>query len=568
MRKFELKQDPDGDEYVEVNLRGRALLSEPMYNKSTVFTPEEKRTFDIEGLLPERTATEAAQARRSYESITRKSDDIERYIGMAALQDRNEVLFYKLLDRHLEEFLPIVYTPTVGEACKRYSHIFRRGRGIWIHPGHKGRIDKVLGNAPYEDVRLIVVTDNERILGLGDLGAGGMGIPIGKLALYTVAAGIHPSQTLPVCLDVGTNNQELLDDELYVGWPHERLTGNDYDELVDEFIHAVKKLFPRAVVQWEDFNKNNAFALLDRYRDQLPSFNDDIEGTAAVTLAGVMGACRVIDRPLEEQGWIIFGAGAAGMGIARQLNETLRRAGLDQDARRRAIVLLDSDGMLMKGEDLDPYKDEFAWTREQIETAGIDPDGERDLETAMKTLKPSILVGTSGQRGLFTEAVMRAMAEDTEHPIVLPISNPTANAEATPADIIKWTDGRAVIATGSPFEPVEYNGETYQIAQGNNVYIFPGVGLGALAAEAGRLDNETFAVAASALAGALPDDYLERGLVYPPLTKLRDISATIAFAVAKEAVASGKAPERDDASLKERIAAMMWKPDYPRLVPV
>ncbi|HET8552856.1 MAG TPA: NAD-dependent malic enzyme [Gammaproteobacteria bacterium] len=563
-----MTRDAEGNEAVEVSLRGRTLLSHPMYNKGTVFTAEERRQFGLDGLLPEHTATEAAQARRTYEAIARKNDKIEQYIGLAALQDRNEVLFYKLLHQHLEEFLPIIYTPTVGEACKRYSHIFRRGRGIWIHPGHKGRIDEVLGNAPYEDVRLIVVTDNERILGLGDLGAGGMGIPIGKLALYSVAAGIHPSQTLPICLDVGTDNEELLNDELYVGWPHKRLRGAEYDALVEEFVTAVKRRFPRALVQWEDFKKSNAFRLLDRYRNRLLSFNDDIEGTAAVTLAGVMGACRVIGKPLEQQRTVILGAGAAGIGIARQLREALRQAGLDDEILRQAIVLLDSHGMLMTGTDLDEHKRDFAWTREQIEAAGIDPDGERDLEEVTKALRPSVLIGTSGQPGIFTETVIRSMAETIERPIVLPISNPTANAEATPEDIIAWTDGRAVVATGSPFDPVEYQGRTYPVAQGNNVYIFPGVGLGALAANARRLDDESFAVAARALASYLSDDYVNKGLVYPPLTELRGISAEIAFAVAQEAVESDKAPPANAETLRGRIAAMMWAPDYPRLIPV
>ncbi|HET7570862.1 MAG TPA: NAD-dependent malic enzyme [Gammaproteobacteria bacterium] len=568
MESFKLITDSDGSEAVKVPLRGRALLSHPMYNKGTVFSPDERRQFKLDGLLPEHTASEFVQAQRTYEAIARKTDKIEQYIGLAALQDRNEVLFYKLLHKHLEEFLPIIYTPTVGEACKRYSHIFRRGRGIWIHPGHKGRIDDVLGNAPYADVRLIVVTDNERILGLGDLGAGGMGIPIGKLALYSVAAGIHPSQTLPVCLDVGTDNEDLLNDELYMGWPHKRLRGAEYDALVEEFVTAVSRRFPRALVQWEDFKKSNAFRLLDRYRDRLLSFNDDIEGTAAVTLAGVMGACRVIGKSLKEQRTVILGAGAAGIGIARQLREALRQAGLDDEALREAIVLLDSHGMLMAGTDLDEHKRDFAWTREQIEAADIDPDGKRDLAEVTKVLKPSVLIGTSGQPGIFTETVVRTMAEATERPIVLPISNPTANAEATPEDIIAWTDGRAVIATGSPFDPVEYQGRTYPIAQGNNVYIFPGVGLGALAAEAHRLDDESFAVAARALASYLSDDYVKKGLVYPPLAELRRISAEIAFAVAREAVASGKAPKADDETLRGRIDAMMWMPNYPRLIPV
>lgn len=567
MEKFQLIKDADGREAVETPLRGRALLSHPLYNKGTVFSAGERRTFELDGLLPARSASEAVQQKRTYEAIQRKADAIEKYIGLAALQDRNEVLFQQLLNAHLEEFLPIVYTPTVGEACQRYSHIFRRGRGVWITPEHRGRVDEVLGNAPYEDVRLIVVTDNERILGLGDLGAGGMGIPIGKLALYTAAAGIHPSRVLPVSLDVGTDNETLLNDKVYFGWPHKRLRGSEYDELVEEFVVAVKRRFPRALVQWEDFKKNNAFRLLDRYRERLLSFNDDIEGTAAVTLAGVMAACRVAGRPLEQQRFAILGAGAAGVGIARQLREALRQAGLDDAALQDAIALIDSRGLLMAGTDLDPHKRDFAWTRERIEANGIDPDGQRDLETVVAALKPSVLIGTSGQAGIFTERVIRTMADAVERPIVLPISNPTANAEAVPADIIDWTRGRAIIATGSPFAPVEYAGKTHLISQGNNVYIFPGVGLGALAAEARHLDDETFAVAARTLADYLSEDDIERGCLYPPLTELREVTAEIAFAVAGEAVASGKAPPAGDDALRRRIEEMMWTPVYPRLIP-
>lgn len=567
MQPFKLTRNTHGRDTLEVPYRGRDLLAHSLYNKGTVFSAQERREFKLEGLLPQAVASESVQAERTYETIMRDSDAIERYIALSALQDRNEVLFYKLLQTHLEELIPIIYTPTVGEACQRYSHIFQRGRGIWINPGHKGHIDDVLANAPCDDVRMIVVTDAERILGLGDLGAGGMGIPIGKLALYS-AAGIHPSQTLPICLDVGTNNEQLLNDDVYIGWPHKRLEQTEYDELVEEFVAAVKNRFPDAVLQWEDFKKSNGFRLLDRYRDQLPSFNDDIEGTAAVTLAGVMGACRIVGTPLEDQRVVILGAGAAGTGIARQLRETLKLAGLDDDTLRASIIMLDSDGLLMKGTGVDSHKDDFAWTRDQIANAGINPDGERGLEEVMRALKPSILIGTSGQHGMFTETVIKSMLEATERPIVLPISNPTANAEATPEDIFKWTDGQAVVATGTAFDPVEYKGQTYRAAQGNNVYIFPGVGLGALAAKAQRLDDETFSVAAKALAAYLSDESLSRGLVYPPLAELRDISAHIALAVAHEAVASGKAPPVDDKTLQRRIDKLMWQPEYPQLIPV
>jgi malic enzyme len=568
VERFELKRRDDGSEYVEVELRGRALLCHPMYNKGTAFTSEERDAFRLRGLLPERSSTPEIQRRRTYRAIVRKDLPIERYIGLAALQDRNEVLFYQLLEEHLDEFLPIVYTPTVGQACKRYSHIFRRGRGLWITPRDRGRIHEVLGNAPYEDVRLIVATDNERILGLGDLGAGGIGIPIGKLALYTVAAGIHPSQCLPISLDVGTDNEDLLNDELYVGLRERRLRGEAYDELIEEFVTAVQKRFPNALLQWEDFKKANAFHILDRYAGRLLSFNDDIQGTAAVTLAGVMAGCRINGTHARDQRVLILGGGAAGIGIARQLREWLRRDGVEGDALVQAIAVLDSRGLIIDDGTLsDEYKGEFAWTPAQVRAAGMDPSGVLDLATVLKALKPTVLLGTSGQPGIFTEDLVREMARHVERPIILPISNPTANTEARPEDLIRWTGGRALVATGSPFDPVEHEGRTYEIAQGNNVYIFPGVGLGALAVAAKRVDDRLFTVAAEALAECISDADLEAGRLYPPMAGLRDITRCIAIAVATACVEDGLAKESKE-SIETAVDTMMWKPGYPEYVPV
>ncbi len=568
MQTFRLHRRPGQKDQLEVPQRGRALLAHPMYNKGTAFTEEERRTFGLEGMLPDRTSTSEIQKKRTYQAIVRKDDAIERYIGLAALQDRNEVLFYQLLEQHLDEFLPVVYTPTVGQACRKYSHIFRRGRGLWITPRDRGRIGEILGNAPYDDARLIVVTDNERILGLGDLGAGGMGIPIGKLALYTVAAGIHPSQCLPISLDVGTDNEELLNDEFYVGFREKRLRGKAYDELVEEFVEAVKARFPKALLQWEDFKKANAFRLLDRYADRLLSFNDDIQGTAAVTLAGVMAGCRIVEQRAAEQRVLILGAGAAGIGIARQLREWLRRDGVEGDALTRAIAVLDSRGLLIDdGELSDAYKKEFAWQPDDAKAIGIDPAGNKDLATVVRQFRPTVLLGTSGQPGIFTEDIIREMQAGTERPIILPISNPTANTEARPEDLINWTEGRALVATGSPFDAVDYQGQTHEIAQGNNVYIFPAVGLGALAVEATRITDRLFTVAAEALAECISQDDLDHGRLYPPMRGLREITRRIAVAVAIACVEEGLAPT-PKGDIAERVEQMMWVPEYPEYIPV
>lgn len=546
---------------------GRALLNESLTNKGTAFTREERWALGIEGLLPHVVSPEDVQMRRAYEHITVKDDPLEKYIGMAALQDRNEVLFYKVLCAHLEEFLPIVYTPTVGEACRRYSHIFRRGRGLWITPEHRGRVAEVLANAPNRDVKLIVVTDSERILGLGDLGAGGMGISIGKLALYTAAAGIHPAHTLPICLDVGTDNQALLDDPLYIGWPQARLRGAAYDELVEEFVTAVKQRWSGALLQWEDFKKGNAFRLLDRYRERILSFNDDIQGTAAVALAGVLAACRVTGSGIEDQRIVILGAGAAGVGIARQLRDAMRRRGLQGAALNRAIAVLDSGGLLQEGEDYaDAHKREFTWPHELARAAGIDPAGTRDLAAVVRALRPTVLIGTSGQPGVFGEEVVRRMAAQVARPVIFPFSNPTANSEARPEDLLRWTEGRALIATGSPFPPVTQGGTIYRFGQGNNVYIFPGVGLGALAAGARQVTEAMFTAAAESLAAQVPPDCLDEGLLYPRIPQLRAISREIALAVARQAVADGVAPARDEAGLRESVAALVWEPAYARLI--
>lgn len=568
MKHYTIRKDEAGQHEVDCPLKGQALLSHPMFNKGSAFTKEERETFELKGLLPDAVSTFDLQVSRAYQRIMRKTDALERYIGLAALQDRNEILFYRVVLNHLEEIAPIVYTPTVGLACERYSHIFRRGRGLIITPENKGQIFELLGRAPFHDVKLIVATDNEGILGLGDQGVGGIGIPIGKLTLYTVGAGIHPSQVLPISLDVGTDNQSLLDDELYLGWRHPRLKGAAYDEIIEEFVDALKRRFPSALLQWEDFSKGTAFSLLDRYREKILSFNDDIQGTASVALSAVMAAARISKVPMKEQRIVIMGAGAAGIGIGRQLRDALKRQGVQGDALIRSIALLDSSGLLHDGRTVsDTYKREFVWPARVAEELGISGD-KVDLLSVVRALKPTVLIGTSGQPNSFTEEICRTMAQHTERPLICPLSNPTANSEAVPADIIRWTEGRATIATGSPFAPVQYEGKEFKIGQANNVFIFPGVGLGALAVQASKVTEPMFTAAANQLANSLSDDDLNAGLLFPTLKSLRRVTEEIAIAVGKEAIREGVTENVNESQVAERVASVMWEPNYPRLKPI
>jgi len=561
MKHYRIVDGPKGRR-IEVPYRGARLLQEPMFNKGTAFTAEERKAFSLEGLLPDGVSTMEEQEQRAYDNIARKDDPLEKYIGVMALQDRNEQLFYRLLLNHLEEMLPIVYTPTVGLACQEYSHIFRRARGLWITPAHRGSIHSVLGHAPFDDVRLIVVTDNERILGLGDQGAGGMGIPVGKLALYTAAAGIHPSRTLPISLDVGTDNQALLDDPMYIGYRHKRLRGPEYDSLVEEFVQAVKGRFPRALLQWEDFKKVTAFKLLERYQKVLPSFNDDIQGTAAVAVAGMMAGVRVSGIPLKDQRAVILGAGAAGVGIARLIRTALITAGMPKDQARERIAVLDSHGLVVDDAPLDTHKQEFAWPAAMASAHGMAKGSPRDLEAVVKVMKPTVLIGTSGEPGTFTEGVIRAMGAAVERPVVFPMSNPTSKTEAHPKDILEWTEGRALVATGSPFAPVVYRGRTHVIGQGNNAYVFPGVGLGALVAQAREVTDEMFAAAALALAHSVTDDDIASGSLFPRVRELRHVAARVAAAVIRTARDQGVGRAIPDSDIDRVVANAMWEPNY------
>ena len=566
MERYEPSEGGGERSRMDVHYRGSRLLAHAMHNKSTAFTLEERAALGLEGLLPAAVSTMDQQASRAYANIVRKTEALERHIGLAALHDRNEHLFYRVLRDHLEEFLPIVYTPTVGHACQEFSHIFRRARGLWITPDYRGRIYDVLGNAPFENVRLIVVTDNERILGLGDQGAGGMGIPIGKLAVYSAAAGIHPSQTLPISLDVGTDNRALLEDDLYLGWRHPRLRGPAYEAIVEEFVAAVQRRFPHAFLQWEDFKKQNAFTLLDRYRKHLPSFNDDIQGTGACVLAGVIAANRVSGTTMARHRIVVLGAGAAGIGIARQLHDALGRAGLVGGDLTRAVALVDIGGLLVRdGPPLDDYQRSLAWPPALAAAAGLDrPHG---LEDVVRALKPTVLIGVCGQPGAFDKGTIRAMAAAVERPVILPLSNPTSQSEATPTQLMEWTEGRALVATGSPFEPVTYAGRTWQVGQSNNAFVFPGVGLGVLVSEAREVTDGMCRAAAECLADQVSGDDLAVGRLFPPIASLRDVARRVAEAVVREARDSGLARAMPDEAIAAAVSAAQWEPRYPSVVP-
>lgn len=567
MEDFKFERTDSGDR-VHVNKCGSDLLRFPMYNKGTAFTLEERKELGIEGILPAQYNDIETQADRIFKSIFFNHDDVGRNIGLAMLQDRNEVLFYKLLRRHLEEVMPIVYTPTVGKASQYYSRVFRRGRGIFITPDYVGRIEEVLRSAaPFSGVQMMVVTDNEAILGIGDQGAGGMAISVGKLALYCAGAGIHPAKTLPISLDVGTDNQDLLDDPLYLGWRNKRLRGDEYLAIVDEFVAAAKTIFPDVVIQWEDLRKNNALMILDRYRDVVPSFNDDIQGTGAVAAACVHSACRISGANFSDSRVVIYGAGAAGLGIARELRGQLERAGLSGDELARAILVMDSRGVLNADrEGLDAYKQELAWSPAMLSELQISSEDMRDLAKVIEAYRCNVLIGASGQAGAFDQSVVTAMLANSNSPVILPMSNPTAICEATPEDLIKWTDGNVLLATGSPYDPVTVNGVERRIGQANNVFVFPGIGLGVIASGASRITDGMINASSTALAAALTEKELAEKCLMPEISRLWDICGAVALAVALQAMDDGVAANVDEAELSERISGGRWLPEYPTLV--
>jgi malic enzyme len=545
-----------------VTRRGPDLIAHPLLNKGTAFTEEERERFGLRGLLPDRVSTIEEQVALELEHIRRKDDDLERYIGLAATQDRNETLFYRLLLEHLEEFAPIVYTPTVGRACQEFSHIFRKPRGIWITPRDVGRMDEILAGTGQRDVRLIVITDNERILGLGDQGAGGMAIPVGKLALYTAAAGIYPASTLPISLDVGTDRQALLDDPLYLGYRAPRLRGAAYDEVVEAFVEAVARVFPRAIVQWEDFKQHNALRVLARYRHRIPCFNDDVQGTGAVVLAGLLTARRR-QGGLRGERILSLGAGAAAVGISTMIRRQLESEGAGPQEIADALVLMDSRGVLNLGRDIvaDDQR-AFALSVERLAELGLAGPELADPVAVARAFRPTILLGTTGMHGAFSEGLIRAVAANHPQPIVLALSNPSSASEALPSDILAWADGRALVATGSPFPDVEVGGVRRLIGQANNVFVFPGVGLGAMVAEARELTDEAFLVAARRLAEIVDEGRLAAGAIYPRIPELRTAARAIAIALVRHFRDTGYGRQYTDDEVELVVDRAMWWPDY------
>ena len=548
-------------ERLRTEVQGRAtgmpngvdLLHDPALNKGTAFTEDERDALGLRGLLPRHVHTQDEQVLRVLECLRRKPTDLEKYIYMIGLQDRNETLFYRVVMDNLEEIMPIIYTPVVGRACQEYGHIFRRSRGVFISALDKRLVASILRNWQYEDVRIIVVTDGERILGLGDLGANGMGIPVGKLSLYTACAGVPPSVCLPVTLDVGTDNVSLLNDPLYIGIKQSRLRGDAYDELVEEFVTAVQEVFPRALIQFEDFANITAFRLLETYQDRVCTFDDDIQGTGAVVLAGLYSALRIVGGRLRDQKILFLGAGEAGIGIANLIVSAIADEGCSEEEARKRCWFVDSKGLVVKTRShLAPQKLPFAHAHDFLP----------DLLPAVKSLKPTTIIGVSGQQGKFTRPVLETMAEVNERPIILALSNPTTKSECTAEEAYTWTQGRAIFASGSPFDPVTIGGKTYVTGQGNNAYVFPGVGLGIMISEAKRVTDEMFYIAAKALASEVSVSDLGQGLIYPPLTRIRDVSAVIAKAVAEVAYNRCLAQKPRPEDILTYINSQMYQPRY------
>ncbi|MER3443170.1 MAG: NAD-dependent malic enzyme [Meiothermus sp.] len=563
-RYYDVKRDERGQRYLEPYINGFSLLGLPLLNKESAFTREERRLLGLEGLLPPHVSTLEEQKERHYRRYRLQASDLEKHIFLRTLQDRNEVLFYALLADHMSEMLPILYTPTVGEAVKEFSAIYRFPRGFTASTFDIDRVEQTLANVPLEEVRLIVATDSSAILGIGDQGFGGLAIAIGKLSLYTAAGGVGPDKTLPVGLDVGTDRQDLISDPLYLGAKHRRLTGEAYFQFLDKFVEAVRKRYPKALIQWEDFSKDTAFAVLERYRKVLPSFNDDIQGTGAVTLAGVLSACRVKGELLGDQRIIVYGAGAGGIGVAWALKQGLMREGLSEEEALSRLFVLDSQGLLVEGRRMEPYKQAFAQKAAALQ--GWNYTGNvPNLIEVIQNARATVLLGLSGQPASFTEPIVKAMLANTPRPAIFPLSNPTSSSEALPEDLVRWTHGTAMVAAGSPFAPVEYEGRTYPVGQGNNAFVFPGLGFGTVLAQAEEVTDAMVLEAAYALYDYTSTHHPDR--VYPPMGELREVSKFVAARVIRRAIQEGvarseKLKRLDFTGLKDFVEDRFWKPQY------
>lgn len=561
---FSIKVDPSTwQRYISTPVKGTALLMDPFTNKGTAFTARERDELDLHGLLPPAVCTMEEQLQRVYESFLAKPTPLEKFIYLTSLHDRNETLFFRLVHERIDEMLPIVYTPVVGEACQKFSHIYRRNRGLYVSYDQRSNIEKILSNYHTTDPSVIVVTDGERILGLGDQGAGGMGIPIGKLCLYTTCAGVSPYSTLPVTLDVGTDNEERLKDPLYLGLRHRRIRGQQYQDFIDRFVAAVKKVHPNVLLQWEDFLKANAIRQLERFRHTLPTFNDDIQGTAAVVLSGIYCALRLTGQSIRDQRLVFAGAGASAHGIATLFVSALVEDGLSPEEAQRRIFTVDTKGLVVRDRpSLEDFKALYARDRGETAAWTCRDRSRITLEETVVSARPTILIGVSAAPGTFTESLVKLMARLNERPLLFPLSNPTSKSECMAEDAIIWSDGRAIVATGSPFPPVSYKGRNLRVGQCNNAFIFPGVGLGACVSRTRRVSDGMFLDAAKALAANVTAEDLAEGSVYPQLSRIRDCSHDVACAVIRRAVAEGHADASALVNLEESVRRAMWFPEY------
>ena len=555
-------QEIANQQALQVSLSGFNLINSPRLNKGTAFSEEERDVFDLHGLLPPHVGTLDEQIARRLHALERQPTPFSKYAFLRDLQDTNETLFYALVVRNVEQMLPLVYTPTVGEGCQRFSEIWRKPRGLFLSYPDKHRIAQILNHSRYDDVKCIVVSDGERILGLGDQGAGGMGIPIGKMALYTALGGIHPENCLPILLDVGTNNQERLDDPIYIGWRNKRVRGQEYDDFVETFVSAVKTRWPHVLLQWEDFAGTNAARLLARYRNQLCTFNDDIQGTAAITTATLISAINVTGIPLEQQRIVVFGFGSAGLGITNLLAQFIEDRGLSKEEARARFYAMDQYGLITESrQNVTPEQLPYARKEQEVQS-WRPPNGEITLLDVVRNVKPTVLIGVSGQPGTFTEQVVREMAKYTNRPVIFPLSNPTSRSEATPQDLMNWTEGRALVGTGSPFPPVEYAGKKTPVAQTNNSYIFPGLALGIVASRARFVTDSMVKAAAKELIRHLPTQKDKQAPLLPPISQARDLGRYIGEAVGRQAIQDGQAQIAGEDALIRELDANIWEPQY------
>lgn len=562
--RISIRIDPlTGEKYMAVPVKGKELLLDPLLNKGTAFTAREREELDLDGLLPPAVSTIRQQLERSYENFRAHPTLLGRHIFLTSLHDRNEVLFYRLLDEHIEEMMPIVYTPVVGEVCQKYSHIYRKNRGIYIAYEQKDKIERILINSGFRNPSVIVVTDGERILGLGDQGAGGMGIPVGKLCLYTLCAGLSPYSTLPIMLDVGTDNEDRLKDPLYLGTRHPRIRGAEYQDFIDAFVAAVQRVFPNVVLQWEDFLKGNAIHQLNRFRDTLCTFNDDIQGTAGVVVAGLLSALRITGKSMADQSVLFAGAGAFAQGISDLIVAAMMEEGLSRDEAVGRIYTVDSRGLVTRDRtDLEEHKVNYARDTAEVRDWDVRDRSQISLAEAVDHARPTILLGTSGVPGKFTEKVIHLMSAINRHPIIFPLSDPTAKSECTPKEAILWSEGGAIVATRRPFAPVSYRGKRFRIGQATSAFIFPGVGLGLTVSRSRRVTDGIFLEAARALATKVTDQDLEENAVYPQLSRIRECSRAVACAVIRRAVKEGFAEEEMLDHLEQRVDQAMWYPEY------